>query len=129
MSNLLSLKFWFNLRPPMMMPIFQKAFFAFLVILAAAAITLYFIKKRNEKNLYNNFWNSLHNFSLTNFIIGVIIYFFNFEGAPFLSSRFWFLIWGAEMAAWLYFIIRAFLKIPEKKQQLEKNKEFKKYIP
>lgn len=112
-----------------MLPIFQKTFFAFLVILAAGAIIFYFIKKRNEKNLYNNFWGSLYNLCLTNFIIGMIIYFFNFEGAPFLSARFWFLIWGAEIAVWLFFIIRLFLKIPEKKEQLEKDKKFRKYIP
>jgi amino acid transporter len=112
-----------------MLPIFQKVFFASLAALAAAAVILYFIKKRNEKNLYNNFWNSLYNFCLTNFIIGIIIYFFNFESAPFLSARFWFLIWGAEMVVWLFFIIRLFLKIPERKERLEKDKEFKKYIP
>ncbi len=129
MSSLLSFQFWLNLKPPIMLPIFQKTFFASLAVLAAVAAILYFIKKRNEKNLYNNFWSSLYNFCLTNFIIGIIIYFFNFESAPFLSARFWFLIWGAEMVVWLFFIIRLFLKIPERKERLEKDKEFKKYIP
>ncbi|OGF24220.1 hypothetical protein A3H66_02200 [Candidatus Falkowbacteria bacterium RIFCSPLOWO2_02_FULL_45_21] len=86
-------------------------------------------KKRWAKSLYAAVWRVLYYFFLTNAIIGLILLFFNYEMVPFLSARFWFLFWGAGMIVWLFFIYKIIIKIPHKKEQLEKEKEFKKYIP
>lgn len=129
MQNLLSLNFWFKLRPGLMLPIWQKVFIAFLVVLAIAAVGLFLAKKKNKNKLYSRFLDGFYSFSLTNLAIGMIFWFFNYEMVPFLSARFWFLFWGAEMAVWAFFMIKALVAVPKIKEQMEKEKEFKKYIP
>ena len=62
-------------------------------------------------------------------MIGLLLTFFNYEMVPFLSARFWLLLWAAGMVVWLAFIIGLVVKIPQRKVLLEKEKEFKKYVP
>ena len=64
-----------------------------------------------------------------NFFVGLILLFFSHELIPFLSARFWFLLWGLGIAVWLVFIFKALVAIPKKKKQIEKEREYKKYIP
>ncbi|MFA4833741.1 MAG: hypothetical protein WC619_02730 [Patescibacteria group bacterium] len=128
MGNLLSLKFWFNLRPDALLPIYQKIFIIF--VLALVVFFLFyrlFIAKKG--GLYASFWRRLSSFSLANAFIGLILLFFNYEFIPFLSSRFWLLLWAVFMLVWLVFIAKSLLKIPERKKKLEEEKEYKKYIP
>ncbi len=128
MSNLLSLNLWFALSPGALLPVYHKALVVFIILLAVLALLFPFLGKRG-KNVYNKIWRGLGSFSLSNVIIGLIILFFTYEMIPLLSSRFWFLVWGAEMAAWLFFIARAAREIPKRKEQFEEEKKFKKYIP
>lgn len=128
-SPLLSIKYWFKMNPGELFPIYEKALILFLVILIVLFLVLSFIKKSGKYSLYNKIWKSLRSFSVVNIIFAGLLLFFTNEMIPFLSSRFWFLIMGIEMLAWLYFVQKKFKEIPIKKQQLEKEKEFKKYIP
>ena len=68
-------------------------------------------------------------FNLIFVIIGLFLTFFNYEMVPFLSARFWFLLWGIGILVWLFFIYKMIIKIPQKKALLEKEREFKKYVP
>ncbi len=129
MNNLLSLKFWFNLRPEALTPIHQKIFIFLVVGLIILTIVFGFIQIRNKNNLYARFWRSLYYFCLTNAIIGLALLFFTYELVPFLSTRFLFLLWGAGIITWIVFIVRILIKIPGRKRELEKEKEFRKYVP
>jgi len=129
MSNLLSYKFWFNLRPGSFAGLYQNVLIIFVLSLIVLAVIFAFIKSRNKKNLYRRFWNSLYFFSLTNAIVGGIILFFAYEMVPFLSARFWFLLCGVEMLVWLFFIAKELYLIPKKKNKLKQENEYKKYIP
>lgn len=129
MKNLLSLKFWFNLRPVSLLPIYQNFFLVLVIILAILSLALNFLMKRNKIGLYAQFWRSAYYFCFTNTFILLLLLFFNYESVPFLSARFWYLLVGVEMAVWAFFILRALYFIPQKKEQYEKEKEFKKYIP
>ena len=128
MGNLLSLKFWFNLRPGALLPIYQKTFVIFVL-----ALIIFFLFCRllagRKRGLYTSFWRRLQSFSLANTFIGLILLFFSYELIPFLSSRFWLLLWAALMLSWLVFVAKSLLAIPEKKKKLEEEKEYKKYIP
>jgi amino acid transporter len=128
MSNLLSLKFWLNIRPGALLPIYQKALIIFIVVLAVLILVFTVLGKR-KSNLYNRIWRSLRSFSISNVIIGLLILFFTFETVPLLSARFWFIVWGVEIVIWLFFVLRIFVEIPKKKERLEKEKEYNKYIP
>ncbi|MBU4347054.1 hypothetical protein KJ586_03185 [Patescibacteria group bacterium] len=129
MNNLLSLKFWFNTRPGMPGVLYQRGFFVFIGVLIVCAFVFALLRARDKKNLYNPVWQNFFSFSLTNAIIGLILLFFTYELIPVLSSRFWFLFWGIEMIIWLVFIGKTLAGIPQKRKQLEQEREYKKYIP
>ncbi len=128
MQNLLSLKFWLSLRPGPLLPNYQKIFIALIIILAVCFFVSW-VAKIKKRKLYTVFWKKLNSFSLINCFIGLILLFFNYELIPFLSARFWFLLWGAGMAVWLFFIFKILKNIPQKKKQIADEKEYEKYIP
>ncbi|MDO8668303.1 MAG: hypothetical protein Q7K35_04390 [bacterium] len=129
MGNFLTLNFWFNLRPGAFIGLSLKIMIGFILLLLVLAIISGIGRKRWVKSLYAGLWNSLYYFFLTNTIIGLVLAFFNYEMVPFLSARFWFLIWAISLIVWLFFIYKTIVKIPLRKARLEKEEEFKKYIP
>lgn len=129
MGNFLTLNFWFSSRPGVFISTSLKIILGFIFLLIILTVVTSIGKRKWVRSLYANFWNSLYYFFLTNTIIGLLLTFFNYEMVPFLSARFWLLLWGVSLLIWLVFIGRVVIKIPQKKAQLEKEKEFKKYIP
>lgn len=129
MGNFLTWEFWFGVRPGAFIDSSFKIILGFIFLLIILSIISGIIKKKWSKSLYSSFWSSLYAFFLTNVIIGLLLAFFNYEMVPFLSSRFWFALWAVSILVWLFFIYKIAIKIPGKRQQLEKEKEFKRYIP
>jgi len=129
MGNFLTTDFWFSLRPGAFIGSSLKVVLGFIVFLIAMTVVAGFIKRRWAKSLYAGFWNSLYTFFLANAVIGAFLTFFNYEMVPFLSARFWFLIWAVGLIVWLVFVGKMLVKIPQKKALLEKEKEFRKYVP
>jgi hypothetical protein len=127
MQNLLTLTYWFNLRPESLLPYAYKALVAGLIALAVLAIVTAFLKTKNS--LYRGLFKRLYSFFLTNTLLGLLVLFFNYELVPFFSARFWIGLWILMMAVWLFFILKGLRAIPASKRQLEKEKELKKYIP
>lgn len=123
------MNFWFNLRPGTFTVFSLKIILSLILLLIILAFVSGLGKKRWIKSLFAGLWHSLYYFFLTNAIIGLILIFFNYEMVPFLSARFWFLLWGISIVIWLFFIYKIIIKIPQKKARLEKEKEFKKYLP
>ncbi|MGE5425500.1 MAG: hypothetical protein ACM3PZ_00185 [Bacillota bacterium] len=126
MQNLLTWRFWFNLRPEPLLPLFNYLFLGLIGALIIATIATGFLQRR--KSLYKGVWRRAYVFSFSNSVVGVALFFFNYERAAFLSGRFWILFWGITMIAWLAYILKG-IKRPANKEQLEKEREFKKYLP
>jgi hypothetical protein len=129
MSSLFSLKYWFKVSPGPLLPTAQQALIFFVVGLIALTIFTAIVKGRAKKTLYGRMWQTIYGFLLGNAIIGVLVLFFMYELVPFLSSRFWFLVWFLVMFGWFGFIVWKFIQIPKRKKELEKEREYKKYIP
>ncbi len=128
MGKFFTLNFWFDLRPGQISPASQNTLIAFLVILMIL-MTVAFILKRNKKTLYFRFWEKIFTFSSSNILLGLLIWFLNYENIPFFSARFWFLLWIMEIGVWLYFSIRYALSLPKRKKEIEEEKAYKKYLP
>jgi len=127
MTNLLTWRFWFTLRPETLTPLSQKLFIGFLIILAVAAFLIALVKRKSS--IYRGSFKQLYNFCLSNAFIGLLLLFFNYELVPFFSARFWLAIWMVVMIVWFGFIIKKLKNIPLQKKQREQEKELKKYIP
>ncbi len=127
MTNLLTWRFWFTLRPESLVPSSQKIFIGFLIACAVLAVILAIVKRRG--GIYRGFFNRLYSFFVSNAFIGFILFFFNYEMVPFFSARFWLGIWAITMIVWLVFVFRRLKSIPLQKKQQEQEKELKKYLP
>jgi len=127
MKAFLSLKFWFNLRPGILVT--QNYILAVLAFLVIITILFAILKKNQAKTAYRQLWESLYAFGFYNALICLALLFFTYELVPFLSARFWFLVWGAGIVVWLVFLVKKFQQVKVRKEQLSKEKEFKKYIP
>lgn len=127
MTNLLTWRFWFTLRPEALTPQIQQCFIWLLITFAVIAILIAIIKRRG--GIYRGLFNRLYGFFLSNAIIGLIILFFNYEMVPFFSARFWFGLWALVMIVWLVLILKKLKTIPLQKKQKEQEQELKKYIP
>jgi len=128
MTNLLSLSYWFDMRPGSLH--FSGMLLFLLLILAFIAIIFLFnIVKKRKNNVYFKIWNGLNSFAITNLVVVLFLFFFEYEELYIFSARFWLILWGASMIAWLVFILRDYKKIPEIKEEYAKKEEFKRYIP
>ncbi|MEI6529319.1 MAG: hypothetical protein WCN88_02880 [Candidatus Falkowbacteria bacterium] len=127
MTNLLTWRFWFALRPESLTPLVQKGFSFLLITFVAIAFFMLLAKKHG--GLYRGFFKRLYTFFLSNAIIGGILLFLNYEMVPFFSARFWLGIWGITMIVWLVLILKKLRVIPIQKKKQEQDKELKKYLP
>lgn len=127
MNNLLTLKFWFNLRPTQLMPFAKYALIALIAILILLAIITAI--KKTKGSIYKKTLRRLYNFGSVNAIIGLLLLFFDYEQAPFFSSRFWLGLWFIGMVIWIAYILKGLKSIPLRKEELEKQAQFKKYLP
>ncbi len=127
MNNLISPSFWFNLRPPAMLTIFNYIFIGSLVLLLIISILAFYFKKR--KKTYKSFWLKLYDFSASNLIIGLFLWFFSWQEVPFLSARFWLIIWAFLIIFWLIFIYKHLKRIPINLKKIQEQEKFNKYIP
>lgn len=131
MKNLLSIHFWFNVRPPQLTPLSQYLLIGLVILFLGSAIFFFFKKRKKgtKKNFYLEIWRNLYTFCLTNAILGSLFLFFNYQMIPFFSSRFWYVVWFLVMVTWIFFIIKKLKTVPEKIKQAEQQEKYKKYLP
>ena len=128
MNKFLDLHFWFNIRPGNLS---SNALLVITVILAIflAGTIISSFSKFKKRNLYFKIWRRINVFCLSNFIVGLFLLFFAYESLVMLSMRFLFLLWFLGIGVWLGFIIKDLTKIPEIREKMNKEEEFRKYIP
>lgn len=127
MTNLLTLEYWFSVNPGALSSlgfIILVIFTALFFLLGVAAIVV-----KRKKSVYRGVYNSIYDFSIANFILGLVFLFFHYENIPFFTARFWFIVWFLGIALWIYFIVKKIKKIPEKRKELEREQEMRKYLP
>jgi len=127
MNNLLTLKYWFSVNPGALVDSGFNLLVTFTVFLFLLGIISMILKRK--KGLYRGVFNRIYDFSVANFFIAILFLFFHFENIPFFTARFWFIIWLAGILFWLIHIAKKIKQVPEKRKELEKEKEKRKYLP
>ncbi len=127
MINLLSFNYWFALSPLSFIRSAQFAIISFLIVLFLAYLFFAFYRKR--KGFYKLLYLKLHDFFLTNLLLGLLLFFFEYQRVYFFSARFWWLIWLVFMLIWGFNIFKNFKKTLKNREEKIKEKEFKKYLP
>ncbi|MFA6551053.1 MAG: hypothetical protein WCV41_00775 [Patescibacteria group bacterium] len=129
MSNFFTFKLWFSLYPGPLTKMWQYALIVIVIIFLASIVVTWKFYNQNKKTLYAKLWLSGYNFALTGTIIGALLLFFCYESVPFLSSRFWFLLWAIGQGFWAYIIFKRLKQLPKIKETIAAKKEFNKYVP
>lgn len=127
MLNLLTLNYWFDLSPEPFMSAANTIIILFLGLLLLGGILFIILKKKNK--LYKVLFERLYNFCFINLIIGVLLFFFSWEEAYFLSARFWYMLWIIIIIVWLLEIKKKSGKISDLRDKRKKRQEFEKYLP
>jgi len=127
MLNLLTLNYWFDLSPEPFMSTANTIIILFLGLLLLGGILFIILKKKNK--LYKVLFERLYNFCFINLIIGVLLFFFSWEEAYFLSARFWYMLWIIIMVVWLLELKKKSGKISDLRDKRKKRQEFEKYLP
>lgn len=69
-------------------------------------------------------------FALTMSAIGFFLYFVTWQGIPFLSMRFWFVIWGILLVVWLVpILLFQFKTLPAERAQTQARSVNDKWLP
>lgn len=127
MNDFFSPSFWINRSPGMFSSISGKILIGIIILFVLLAIASLILK--NKKDFYQSLWGKTFALFIANALIGGALYFFRQQIIPFLSSRIWIGLWVVGMIAWAGLIVFYAKKLPDKKKQLDKEKEFKKYLP
>ncbi|MCK5416014.1 hypothetical protein KAI92_01135 [Candidatus Parcubacteria bacterium] len=127
-KNIFKLDYWTNFRPGSLEPRMQLYFILFILILAIFVILSIYLSQI-KKGSYSKIWRRLHFFTVTNFVISLLLLFFTYENIRFFSARFWFVLWVIGMIFWLILIYKQSKQIPKLREKRKKDEEFKKYLP
>lgn len=127
MSNLFTLEYWFSVNPGALSSLGFYVLVIFVALFLLTGIASMVLKRK--KSVYRGVYNSIYDFSVVNFILGLVFLFFHYENIPFFTARFWFIAWLLGIALWIYFIVKKVKRIPEKRKELEREQEMKKYLP
>lgn len=125
----LTLNFWFKVYPESIGYILLALIFVAAILFAGSAVAIWLKRKDLYKGLYREVWPSLFRAAVTNSLIALWLWFFNFEMIPVFSSRFWFLLWFILLAWYGIGVYRKIKALPLAKQGLTERQKLAKYIP
>lgn len=123
--------FWFQLDPNYLSPVFEKGFFAlFALMIVLGAIVRIMARKKGTDRFSKDVKMRWGVMLMTMGFLGLVWFFFTYEGVPFFGARFWFLIWLAGVAAWKIFLFR-YMKheVPSMKERAQSHADANKYLP
>lgn len=131
-GKIFSVPFWLEVNPGELSDLFEKFFFAVLLI----NYGLYFVSKFYQKKLIASrefikakFCQKTANFFLTMAVSFTFIFFFRYEAIPFLGGRFWIFIWLLAGLAWIIYLVRYyFVHVTSQLKELDKKQKFNKYL-
>ncbi|MDO8490096.1 MAG: hypothetical protein Q7S47_01615 [bacterium] len=132
-NRLFSLFYWLSLEPQVLSlrgTIILTSFFGFFILLKILGKMLYIRYKKDLSAPEKNFLAKIESMLLTMGFAGLAWVFFAYEGLPFLSARFWFLVWGVSFVIWGYLLLRtALVQLPVQMAAIKEKERFNKYLP
>ena len=121
----------FNLRPAPLAGLGLKILVSgYGALIVLALVTGSVAKRRVADVSYNKGIKKIRNIFWTVGILGLVYTFFAYEGAVFLSARFWVVVLLAIMLVWFIFPLKYLLReIPVMKAEAQRKREVEKYLP
>lgn len=132
MYPLFSLSYWTSLLPP---PTFDPLFINLTVglfgCLILAGIVLLYLAKRFKRSA---FWGKaapkIASMTIWMGVLGFIHLWIAYEQTYLWGARFWLLVWGLGLLAWIGYLVNYILRVlPKTEEEYEEKMRIKKYLP
>lgn len=131
-SNLLHVTFWFDTYTdllPSSLRLLLGLFSAF-ILLAIACQLIISVKAGKLMPVISRAAHKLRKMFFSMGILGLALLFFTYEGAPYVSSRVFYVGWGLITLAWaIYIVIHLIQKRELDKAAASQEKNVKQYLP
>lgn len=129
--NMFNPLYWFSLQPANVDGLLGKMLLGFVLLLFLAVVVCRIVIMNKKQDHYlKMIGKRLITLCLTMGFLGVMIYFFSYEGIQLFGARFWYPIWGLGFVVWGAFIARFALKeIPALREKNMRQHAKSKYIP
>jgi preprotein translocase subunit SecG len=129
-DNFFDLSYWLTFSPPSVGGTSGNIIFGFFVLFFVLGIAVRIVaNNRTEDRHLKTIANRLAGWFITMGLLGIMLYFFSFERIRFFGAKFWYVVWFIIAAIWFSYLLKAFKKVPEIKEQAVQNKEKYKYFP
>ncbi len=120
LRNLFQVDYWFTSR--ILVGGNFWVIFLFFAFLLLSGIILDILLRFKVLVKYRSVYKQVSSMLWTMSIMGLIWTFFFSQGIYALSARIWLVVWGIIFLLWLYFIIKYYLKIKRKYQNIKSKK-------
>ncbi|TAL50623.1 hypothetical protein EPN81_02380 [Patescibacteria group bacterium] len=131
MSSFLQPTYWLTLQPPEVGGLLGSIVFGlFVLFLILGIIGRIVVDRRGGDRYKREVGSRVSTLLVTMGILGVILFFFSFEGIQLFGARFWYPIWMIATIVWVFFLVRYMKRdVPVKRAREEMLKEQGKYLP
>ncbi len=133
LSELYDLNYWFTLRPDEMSLAFLIGFLVFFVLVFLGTFAMIVYKKKKKIVLskpQRKLYEKIQSACATMGLLGLLWLFFAYERVPFLSARFWVLVWLLSGGLWIYVISRYYsLEMKPQIKKLIEKERIEKWLP
>lgn len=123
--------FWFDLFPAALSPVFEQGFFFFFAVFVFAGAALRIVSRKSEYDRDQKRVMRMIAVMLTTMgFAGLVWLFLTFQEVYFFGARFWFLVWIAGTAFWIYKLVKFVrVELPAQKEARNLKKEVNIYLP
>lgn len=131
MSALLQPSYWLTIQPPEVGGWLGTVVFGvFLGCLVLGIVGRIVVDRRGDDRYKKDAGGRISSLLITMGTLGVILFFFSFEGIQLFGARFWYPVWGIGLLVWTYFIV-CYVKytVPVRRKREQQLREQGKYLP
>ncbi|MBI4175402.1 hypothetical protein HY523_02165 [Candidatus Berkelbacteria bacterium] len=131
LTKLLNSRYLFARRPePNSELLFTFAILFGLILISSGLLWLYFSRRERYEPFLMRLRIRLVRWSFTTGFVGLLLIFFRWQGIPYLSSRFFLLLWLVISTVWFLTLITYLLKkFPRERTITQSHQLREKYLP
>lgn len=129
--NMLNPLFWLSIESANVGGLLGKIMLGFFLLLILIGVVCRIVLMQSSKDRYLKLIGKrLVTCSLTMGIIGVVLYFFSYEGIQLFGARFWYLFWMIAFIVWIIVLAKFAIKeVPALRNKDVMQYAKSKYIP
>ncbi|MEK7529538.1 MAG: hypothetical protein AAB570_01305 [Patescibacteria group bacterium] len=124
-----TLTFWFD-RVPHLEPATLKLYFILFLAAVIVGATVRWVTRRKAADKFGKeIGRRVAVMLVVMGVLGLLYWFAGWQRVPFLSSRFWLILWDAGLLYWLVVTVRYAVKIvPQERERLHQVKANRQYF-